>query len=91
MGTLRSRIYWRILDELGSKRSWSDVANYGNNDLSSLPAYGQYDVSLLTSLDVMENYDYLIFTGWNTITDEITNDLKNMLKMVADYLCQQHT
>lgn len=72
---------WRILDELGSKRSWSDVANYGNNDLSSLPAYGQYDIiPVEASLDVMENYDYLIFTGWNTITDEIYKRLEKYVE-----------
>ena len=68
---------WRIFDEITNKRSWHDVHNFGKIDLSGAPAYGQYDVVPATaSYEVLSQYDYLIFTGWNTMTEEIYNTLK---------------
>ncbi|MBE6964655.1 MAG: hypothetical protein E7441_01315 [Ruminococcaceae bacterium] len=62
---------WMMLDELGTKRTWDDVANYGDNDTSGAPAYGQYDIiPIEASVDVLSAYDYLIFLGWNTMTEE---------------------
>ena len=68
---------WRVLEELGNKRKWYDVANYGENDLSAAPANGMYDIiPAECSFEVMRCYDYLIFVGWNTMTEEIYNSLK---------------
>lgn len=68
---------WRIMDDINVRRSWHDVHNYGAVDLSGAPAYGQYDViNANSSLEAMKQYDYLIFTGWNTMTEEIYNNLK---------------
>ncbi|MBQ6698456.1 MAG: hypothetical protein IJN09_05380 [Oscillospiraceae bacterium] len=62
---------WRLLDELGTRRKWSDIANYGDHDYSSAPAYGLYDIiPIESSVDVLSQYEYLIFLGWNTMTDE---------------------
>lgn len=62
---------WRILGELGKKRKWGDNANYGSHDESAYPAYGTYDILPIEApIEVMEKYDYLIFLGWNTMTDE---------------------
>ena len=62
---------WMLLDELGTKRTWDDVANYGDNDTSGAPAYGQYDIIPIEApVDVLSGYDYLIFLGWNTMTEE---------------------
>lgn len=67
---------WRLLDELNAKRSWYDIANYGDNDLSNAPAYGMYDViPSETPVEVMQNYDYIVFLGWNSMTDEIYDKL----------------
>ena len=67
---------WRVLDDIGKKRSWTDVKNYGTKDTSALPAYGQYDVIPATSdFEVMKKYDYLIFAGWNTMNEKIYNNL----------------
>lgn len=67
---------WRILDEIGSKRQWNDIANYGDNDLSAFPAYGMYDIIPAEStLAAMKKYDYLIFLGWNTMTDDLMDKL----------------
>jgi hypothetical protein len=60
-----------MLEEIGTKRQWYDIANYGDEDLSSAPAYGMYDVIPIEApLDVLNRYDYLVFMGWNSMTDE---------------------
>lgn len=62
---------WRMLSEIGVKRTWEDIANFGENDLSAFPAYGMYDiVPIEASVDKLCRYDYLIFLGWNSMTDE---------------------
>ena len=62
---------WRILDELGTRRKWTDVSNYGDNDLSAYPAYGTFDiVPIEATLSKLSQYDTLIFLGWNSMTEE---------------------
>lgn len=68
---------WRILETLQCKRRWSDVHNYGDADYSNGPAYGTYDVIPATvGSDIFAKYDYLIFVGWNSMTEEIYSNLK---------------
>jgi len=72
---------WRIFDEIGTKRNWSDPANYGERDYSALPAYGMYDIiPAVSSYEVMSKYDYLIFVGWNTMTAEIYANLEKYVE-----------
>lgn len=62
---------WRMLEEVGTRRTWNDIANYGEYDLSANPAYGMYDViPIEAGVDALSRYDYLIFLGWNSMTDE---------------------
>ena len=62
---------WKILFELNEKRSWSEPENYGTYDTSACPAYGQFDViPIEADIDHLSKYDYLIFLGWNTMTEE---------------------
>ncbi len=71
---------WRILDDVSAKRGWADTHNFGDEDLSSAPAYGMYDIiSATASAEAMKKYDYLIFLGWNTMTDEIYENLKDFV------------
>lgn len=68
---------WRAVEDLGCKRQWHDVHNFGDVDLSGAPAYGTYDIINATAgYEVFSKYDYLIFAGWNTMTEEIYEDLK---------------
>lgn len=68
---------WRILETIQMKRRWSDVHNYGDVDLSLAPGYGLYDVIPATvGVEIFSQYDYLIFVGWNSMTEEIYNNLK---------------
>ena len=62
---------WNLLREIGTKRQWWDIENYGEEDLSSCPGYGTYDiVPIEADVDALSKYDYLIFLGWNSMTDE---------------------
>ncbi len=61
---------WRILGELGKKRKWADNQNFGDYDESTYPAYGTYDILPIEApIEVMEKYDYLVFLGYNAMTD----------------------
>ncbi len=72
---------WRIMDDINSRRNWCDVNNFGDTDLSGAPAYGQYDIiNAAVPLEALMQYDYLIFTGWNTMTPEIYDKLKEYVK-----------
>ncbi len=73
---------WNLTKDLHHSRSWQDVENYGDEDLSHAPAYGLYDVLPADCpADKMKKYDTLIFVGWNTMTEEILSNLK---EFVAD-------
>ncbi len=68
---------YKILDDVYRTCDWHYQTNYGDCDYSNAPAYGQYDVlPAEASLESMKQYDWLIFTGWNTMTDEIYDNLK---------------
>ncbi len=72
---------WRILKEIGKKRSWCEVENYGDEDTSAAPAYGQYDVIPASApLEVMQSYEHLIFVGWNTMTEELYGKLERYVE-----------
>lgn len=67
---------WRLLDEIGTKRTWDEVMNYGDNDTSALPAYGMYDiVPIEADAEKLSRYEYLIFLGWNSMTEENADKL----------------
>ena len=68
---------YRILDEVYHSQEWNDGKNFGDYDFSHAPAYGTYDVIPATCpLDVMKQYEWVIFCGWNTMTPEIYETLK---------------
>ena len=72
---------WRILNELGKKRKWGDNTNYGDCDESTYPAYGTYDILPIEApIEVMEKYDYLVFLGYNTMTDENLDKLTEYVR-----------
>ncbi len=72
---------WRLLDEIGTKRTWNDIANFGEQDLSAAPAYGMYDiVPVEADIEHLARYDYLIFLGWNSMTEENMAKLTEYVK-----------
>ena len=72
---------YRILDEVYHASEWNDGKNFGDYDYSHAPAYGLYDVIPATCpLDVMKQYEWVIYCGWNTMTHEIYETLKEYVK-----------
>lgn len=73
---------WRLMEEIGAKRKWTDITNYGDNDLSAYPAYGTFDiVPIEAPLEKFSEYDYLVFLGWNTMTDENMDKLTEYVRL----------
>ena len=72
---------YRVLNEVYRSEEWHEERNFGDYDLSHAPGYGQYDViPATTPLDVMKQYEWVIFCGWNTMTKEIYETLKAYVK-----------
>ncbi len=72
---------WRIFDDMAGKRQWHDIHNFGEVDLSHAPAYGTFDIVMATAgNEIFSKYDYLIFTGWNSMTEEIYEELKKFVR-----------
>ena len=69
----------RILYEVVNKRSWSDVHNFGKRDYSGFVPFDIVNAAYLTKENVSA-YEYLIFTGWNTMTAEIYDVLLSFVK-----------
>lgn len=83
----------RILSELGTKRRWCDVHNFGDRDYSGVCGYGTYDIVNIdfASELVLSTYDYLIFTGWNTMTEQIYRKLISFVKGGGKlFMCAAH-
>lgn len=72
---------WMMLQELAGKRVWYEQENYGEYDTSATPAYGLFDVvPIETDVEHLLNYDYLIFLGWNTMTEENMDKLTEYVR-----------
>lgn len=69
---------WRLVDRFYRKEDSARETVQGDIDFSGNPPLGQYDlVPVEASLDHLNQYDCLLFLGWNTMTDEIYSKLKN--------------
>ena len=78
---------YRILDYVYKKLDWCDAKNFGDHDYSGSPGYGQYDVVPISApLHILKEYDWLIFTGWNTMTEEIFDKLKEFVAQGGNVL-----
>jgi len=80
----------KILFEIVNKRSWSDVHNFGKKDYSGFVPYDIVNAAYLNEENV-KNYDVLIFTGWNTMTEEIYKTLLYFVKSGGKlFMCAAH-
>ena len=78
---------YRILDEVYHAQEWNDGKNFGDYDYSGTPGYGTYDVIPATCpLDVMKQYEWVIFCGWNTMTPEIAETFKKYVEQGGNLL-----
>jgi hypothetical protein len=79
---------WDIFNSIYQKRSWEFRYRFGDRDLSGNPPLGQADViPIEASIDKLQQYDCLIFLGWNTMTKEQYDKLKLYVKNGGDILC----
>ncbi len=79
---------WDIFDSIYQKRSWEFRYRFGERDLSGNPPLGQADViPIEASIDKLQQYDCLIFLGWNTMTEDQYDKLKLYVKNGGDILC----
>ena len=68
---------WDYLDEIFKSEKWHVPTVYGENDLTGSIPYGQYDiVPAEASIETLKQYSCLIMLGWNTMTPDIYNNLK---------------
>ena len=80
----------KILFEIGNKRSWSDVHNFGKRDYSGFVPYDIVNAGYLTEENV-KSYDTLIFTGWNTMTPDIYKVLVSFVRGGGKlFMCAAH-
>ncbi len=72
---------YKVLDEVYRSCEWHEERNFGDYEYSASPAYGQYDVIPATApLDVLRQYEWVIFCGWNTMTPEIADTFKKYVE-----------
>jgi len=72
---------WRVLSDIVRRDRWHTVENYGESDMSAMPAYGQYDIICAQAdVSVMSLYDTLIFAGSNVMTPELLEKLRAFVK-----------
>lgn len=74
---------WRIVNDINKKRDWWEPDGYEAKgfDVSGSLADGSYDIIPATaSAEAMKRYDCLIFTGWNTMTEKIVENLLEYVK-----------
>ena len=79
---------WDIFNSIYQKRPWEFRYRFGDKDFSGNPPLGQADViPIEASIDKLQQYDCLIFLGWNTMTEAQYGKLKLYVKNGGDILC----
>ena len=72
---------WRLPVDLELPFKWYEQANTGETDYSTHFPYGLYDViPAEVGSEVFAGYEYLIFVGWNSMTEEIYQNLADYVK-----------
>jgi len=74
---------WRILEEFYTPYKWHVPESYACRgvDLSGVPPYGTFDIIPATAgAEAMSHYRVLIYTGWNTMTEEQLQNLERFVE-----------
>jgi len=70
-----------FVETLYRRENWYSNTLEGEHDFSGNPPYGQHDyVPIEAPLDVLKTYTALVFLGWNTMTPEIYEKLKQYVE-----------
>ena len=68
---------WDYFWQFYEKRNWSDSFHLGDKDLTGNPPCGQIDiVPAEACLEAWSRYKTLMFLGWNTMTPELYEKMK---------------
>jgi len=72
---------WDILSDIKINAAWDNRYEYGPESLSGSIPFGQYDViDSSADIDILKNYELVVFTGWNTMTDQLYQKLVDYVK-----------
>lgn len=72
---------WELVDQLHRREEWSNPTVQGEQDWSGNPPLGQYDIVPIESdLANLQRYDCLVLLGWNTMTEELYEKLKDYVR-----------
>ena len=72
---------WELFNSFYQRLPWEFRYKCGDSDYSGNPPFGQLDViPSESSLENMQQYDCLIFLGWNTMTSELYQKLTGFVK-----------
>ncbi len=79
---------WELFNTFYQKLPWEYRYTTGDADYSANPPLGQVDVVPADSpVDDLRRYDVIIFLGWNTMTPEIYQNLKEFVSNGGHLLC----
>lgn len=68
---------WGFAEEMHKGAKWHNPTIYGDQDVASSPPYGTYDILPLEApLEILQQYECLMFLGWNTMKNEDYEKLK---------------
>lgn len=72
---------WKLVDQLHRREQWSKYTVQGERDWSGNPPLGQYDIVPIESdIENLQRYECLVLLGWNTMTEELYEKLKQYVK-----------
>jgi len=72
---------WGLFNTFYQRLPWEFRYKCGDSDYSGNPPFGQLDViPAESSLELMQQYDGLIFLGWNTMTQGLYQKLTGFVK-----------
>lgn len=79
---------WELFNAFYQRLPWEFRYKCGDNDYSGNPPFGQVDVIPTESnLNLMRQYECLIFIGWNSMTGELYEKLTEYVKAGGHLLC----
>ena len=72
---------WHLLENIKNSTLWHNPHEYGDYAYCNAPGYGDYEiVPIESSIEALCEYEYLIFLGWNSMTEEYYEKLKEYVR-----------
>ena len=72
---------WNLLETAKQSTNWHYPHEYGDYPYCNAPGYGDYElVPIESSLEALCHYEYLVFLGWNSMTEEYYDKLREYVR-----------